>query len=64
VRTKYAVYDFFIRHWDNCVLRKRLLALVVARIQYECWLRELLQELSSAGAIILRLSIHYDQYGV
>jgi hypothetical protein len=37
---------------------------VVAWIQFECWLRELVQELSSVGTIIFRIGIHNDKYGV
>ncbi len=37
---------------------------MVAWIQFECWLRELVQELSSVGTIIFRTGIHNDKYGV
>lgn len=45
VRIEYiqdVVYDIFIRYRDDCVLRKWLSAVVVARIQFESWMRELL----------------------
>ena len=45
VRIKYiqdAIHDVFIHYRDDCVLRKWLSAVVVARIQFESWMRELL----------------------